>query len=152
MSAQPIVFDIPEESPKPKRMAVHGQSWLHDLQLAGQFAEIPWSAELASAPAQEYLEFQFFSQPRSARSYVESGAQSAPVIRNIDALLASGEDGVVPTDDAYKRARSLIEATYAEVNRIKKHRGVPEIFPKPSVTTDDIGGIRLAWRNETKQV
>lgn len=79
---------------------------------------------------------------------------SRGVISEIDALLAGSEDEVAPTRHAYERARSVVEAAYGELDRLrgKKRRGVPEIFPKPLVTTDDVGGIRLSWRMGSKQV
>lgn len=82
------------------------------------------------------------------------GWWSRGVISEIDALLAGSDDEVAPTRHAYERARSVVEAAYGEVNRLraKKRRGVPEIFPRPLVTTDDVGGIRLSWRLGTKQV
>jgi hypothetical protein len=149
MSAQPIVFDIPEDAPVPRRSLAPRQSWLQDLQPAGPIAgENAWFVELTTAP-------QVFSQPRSVRTYVEtSGTESSPVIGEIDALLAGREDEVVPTRYAYEIARSLIEAAYGEINsrRAKKRWGVPEIFPKALVTTDDVGGIRVSWRTDTGQV
>jgi hypothetical protein len=77
-----------------------------------------------------------------------------PVIEEIDTLRAGREDEVVPTEYAYKNARSIIESTYGEISspRSKKRRSVPEIFPEPLVTTDDVGGIRLSWRTEAGQV
>ena len=77
-----------------------------------------------------------------------------PAIEEIDALRAGREDEIVPTEYAYKNARSIVESAYGEIYNpsSKKRRGVPKIFPKPSVTTDDVGGIRLSWRTEAGQV
>jgi len=154
MAAQPIAFDILEGTAEPKRASAPRQSWMQELQPADLIVwETPWAAadELQMAPAV----LQVFSQPHSAHGYFAAPVtEGSPVIREIDALLAGSEDEVVPTMYAYQRARSFIEGAYGEVRgqRVKKHSGVPEIFPKPLVTTDDVGGIRVSWRTETRQV
>jgi hypothetical protein len=176
MSAQPIVFGILEETPETKRSKVPEpkrsprQSSLQDLQpadlivadlLAGETplwrmeSPTPVGVDLVGQDLVTQLFPQVFSQPRSARSLGEIfGTESSPVISEIDALLAGSEDEVVPTGYAHERARSIIEAAYGEINRrrFKKHWGVPKIFPKPLVTTDDVGGIRVSWCTENKQV
>lgn len=76
-------------------------------------------------------------------------SRSRPVLEAIDALLAGGEDEVVPTRFAYERARSVVEAAYGQV---KTHKNVPTLIPRPLVTTDDVGGIRLSWRTSDRQV
>lgn len=70
------------------------------------------------------------------------------VVGRIDGL-ATEEDEVKPTKFAYIRARSIVESAYG---LIKGPRSVPEIVPEASVTTDDVGGIRLAWRNGPRHV
>jgi hypothetical protein len=82
----------------------------------------------------------------------EAGRWSRPVIEQIDALQAGADDEVPPTEYAYERARSIIEEAYGRIDssRAKKRLGVPEIFPRPFVTTDDVGGIRLSWRLGSK--
>ena len=77
---------------------------------------------------------------------------ATPFIRNSSAVLAEIdgiEDEVKPTEYAYTRARSFVESAYSQ---IRMQENVPEIVPEASVTTDDVGGIRLAWRFGLKQV
>jgi hypothetical protein len=74
---------------------------------------------------------------------------SSAVLAEIDGLAAGVEDEVKPSDYAYTRARSLVESAYGQV---KLAGNVPEIVPQVSVTTDDVGGIRLAWRLGPKQI
>jgi len=74
---------------------------------------------------------------------------SSSLVAEIDALVAGREDEIKPTDYAYTAARSLVESAYGQ---IKLRENVPEIVPEASITTDDVGGIRLAWRVGPKQV
>lgn len=151
MSAQPIVFVIPEEAPEPRRSRGPQQSWLQEVQPTDPVAgESRWRLKRSRVSVEEHLVPQFFSQPHSIRHYVESpGSEVSRVTGEIDALLAGREDEVTPTEYAYLRARSTVESTYG---RIKAGQNVPEMVPVPSVTTDDVGGIRLAWQVGTKQV
>ncbi len=74
---------------------------------------------------------------------------SSAVVAEIDGLIAGHEDEIKPSDYAYSTARSLVESAYGQ---IKLRESVPEIVPEALVTTDDVGGIRLAWRLGPKQV
>jgi hypothetical protein len=73
---------------------------------------------------------------------------SRSAIEAIDALRAGTEDEAAPTEYAYERARAIVEAAYG---RMRPH-SIPTILPRPVITTDDVGGIRLSWRSEAKQV
>ena len=77
------------------------------------------------------------------------GRNSSIVISEIDALKGGVEDEAIPTDFAYQNARSIVESAYGQV---RSKNFVPNIIPHPIVTTDDAGGIRLAWRHEEKHV
>ncbi len=81
-----------------------------------------------------------------ATSFVRN---SSAVLSEIDALAAGTEDEVRPTEYAYTRARSYVESAYGQA-KVPGH--LPEIVPQVSVTTDDVGGIRLAWRLGPKQL
>lgn len=74
---------------------------------------------------------------------------SSAALTEIDGLAAGMENEVKPTDYAYTRARSLVESAYGQT---KLRGNVPELVPQVSVTTDDVGGIRLAWRVGPKQI
>jgi hypothetical protein len=67
------------------------------------------------------------------------------VLEKIERLNAGVEDEVKPTKYASSRARSIVESAYAQINA-NGH------LPDASATTDDVGGIRLAWRNGPKHV
>ncbi len=71
------------------------------------------------------------------------------VLAEIDTLAAGTEDEVMPSEYAYSRARSTLESVYRQ---IKPPENVPQIVPEHSVTTDDVGGIRLAWRLGSRQI
>ena len=77
-------------------------------------------------------------------------ARNSPaVLAEIDGLAAGIEGEARPTDYAYTRARSFVESSYGQIRRAEN---VPGILPEVSVTTDDLGGVRLAWRLGAKQV
>ncbi len=71
------------------------------------------------------------------------------ILAGIDGLAAGVEGEVRPTDYAYTRARSFVESSYGQIRRAEN---VPGLLPEVSITTDDLGGIRLAWRLGAKQV
>lgn len=74
---------------------------------------------------------------------------SRSVVEAIDSLLAVREDEVPATQYAYEKARSIVESAYG---RVRAQMNVPEVIPRPAVTTDDVGGVRLSWRANAKQV
>ncbi len=102
---------------------------------------------------QEYLQKPAVSEILSISAANEIGVPptmgSIDTIAEIDALTSGSEDEIPPTEFAYRRARSIVESAYG---RITTRFNVPEILPKPSATTDDVGGIRLAWRVAGKQI
>jgi hypothetical protein len=74
---------------------------------------------------------------------------SSAVLTEIDALAAGVDDEVKPSEYAYGRARAFVEAAYGQALLPKS---VPRTIPAPLVTTDDVGGVRLAWRLGPKQL
>jgi hypothetical protein len=71
------------------------------------------------------------------------------VLAEIDTLAAGTEDEVRASEYAYSRARSTLESVYRQ---IRPPENVPQVVPEHSVTTDDLGGIRLAWRHGSRQI
>lgn len=71
------------------------------------------------------------------------------VVEAIDLLLAGGEDEITPTEYAYEKARSIVESAYG---RAEAKMRIPEALPRPSITTDDVGGVRLSWRADARQL
>jgi len=95
---------------------------------------------------QSIFEVMISPQSNVVTSYARN---SSAVVAEIDGLIAGREDETKPSEYAYGKARSLVEAAYGH---IKLRESVPEIVPEALVTTDDVGGIRLAWRVGPKQV
>jgi hypothetical protein len=163
MSAQPIPIGLlggnaPEGRPRPKQQS-EAQRYLQNLSgvtpvvsLLGEPYQL-LSGEEARSKISQFGIVTLFDVIDTRQVGILQG-WTWPVIEEIDALRAGREDEVVPTEYAYKNARSIVESAYGEINNphSKKRRGVPEIFPKPLVTTDDVGGIRLSWRTEAAQV
>ena len=58
------------------------------------------------------------------------------------------DDWEPPTDHAYWQAFNLVVGAYFQV--ASQHPGCA--LPIPFVSTDDSGGVRIAWRFQTKQV
>jgi hypothetical protein len=77
------------------------------------------------------------------------GLNPSPVVAEIDQLRQGVEDEVIPTDFAYFNARRTVESGYGQ---FKSYALAPKAVPRPFVTTDDVGGIRLAWRAGKKQL
>ena len=78
---------------------------------------------------------------------------SEGVVTEIDALMAGREDETKPTQFAYSNARTVIESAYGRAFRqVKIPLALPEPLPSPIATTDEVGGIRLLWREGTKQI
>jgi hypothetical protein len=164
MANQPVLIDALGENPiEPQAPAREGFNVLEYLQnLSGTTPMFLIEAEsprflsghdlLSKLMSQRGSEIPMFSV--DFQGVGVSARRTLPVVEAIDALQAGNEDEVRPTEFAYKNARSTIESAYGEVDgsRAKKRRGVPAIFPKPLITTDDVGGIRLSWITENKQV
>ena len=163
MSAQPILIGLlggnaPEERPRPTQQS-EGQKYFQNLSGATHLVSLLAAPNHLLSGEEALSKISYFRTVSLLNIYdVRSvGALMGwtwPVIEEIDALRVGREDEVVPTEYAYKNARSIVESAYGEINspRSKRRRGVPEIFPKPLVTTDDVGGIRLSWRTEAAQV
>jgi hypothetical protein len=83
--------------------------------------------------------------PALASSGLSTGA-----VAKIDRIAAGEEDETRPAEFAYRNARSIVETAYW---KSESHLlNVPGLIPSPTVTTDDVGGIRLAWRAGSKQI
>jgi hypothetical protein len=74
---------------------------------------------------------------------------SSAVLSELDGLAAGSEDEIKPTDFAYTRARSLVESVYG---RISVEKRLLQMAPEASITSDDQGGIRIAWTRGEKQL
>lgn len=66
------------------------------------------------------------------------------ILAGIDQLAAGAEDEVKATEYAYTTARALLDSVYPRL-KTKRPGNIPQIVPEHSITTDDVGGIRLAW-------
>jgi hypothetical protein len=106
-----------------------------------KFAVALFRSPIPQSPQAAMIEQQ--AGPRSA----QLEAASAVVARIDD--LAVAEDEVKPSEYAYARARSIVESAYGQ---IRAPRNVPEVVPEALATTDEMGGIRLAWRLGTRQI
>lgn len=150
--------DSADKQPRP-RLQSKMQESLQGLTSAAPVAFVDLT--IPSVSAEEVLE-RLMSQRESDASNFAIDIQpvspfagwSRSIVAAIDALLSRDEDEVAPTPYAYEKARSIVESAYAEINKARgqKPRGVPEIFPRPLVTTDDVGGIRLSWRAGSKHL
>jgi hypothetical protein len=157
-AAQLIPINPVGEDSEEKRPRIGLQSKMQEYP-QGLTSASPGSTR--SVSAEEVLE-KLMSQRESdsfnfavdVRPFSPFAGWSRSIVAEIDALLARDEDEVAPTPYAYEKARSVVESAYAEISRGrgKKPRGVPEVFPKPLVTTDDVGGIRLSWRAGSKHL
>jgi hypothetical protein len=78
-----------------------------------------------------------------------AGLNPSPVVAEIENLRRGVEDEAIPTDFAYANAKQTVESGYGQ---FKSYALAPKTVPRPFVTTDDVGGIRLAWRSGKKQV
>jgi hypothetical protein len=81
--------------------------------------------------------------------YSPGTQMSSEVISEIDQLKAGVEDEEIPTDFAYKAACTVVELAYSQPETQNR---IPRIMPKPWVTTDDVGGIRVVWTFESKRL
>ncbi|MFI5098602.1 MAG: hypothetical protein ACHQT6_11575 [Candidatus Acidiferrales bacterium] len=110
---------------------------------------IPNASPLASLiPQFEPAEVTIVSSDLRIRPSLNS--LSSGVVSDIDRLAAGAEDETAPTQFAYEKARSIVQAAYG---KLEIHvLNVPGIVPAPLVTTDDAGGIRLAWQAGAKQM
>jgi hypothetical protein len=99
------------------------------------------------------VDYHFLQEPAMIEE-VEFGnalsRASGAIVGDIDALIAGKEDETKPTEFAYANARRVVESAYGKAfGKAKMPRG---IFPKPLVTTDDAGGIRLLWHEGARQI
>ncbi len=151
MAAQPLPFVYygepePPRARRPSRSHPRGQQTLEQPSTA-MASLISGSVPLLSLTGPQST-FEAMIQPET--NVVTSFARnSAAVVAEIDNLVAGREDEVKPSEYAYTRARSFVESAYGQV---KLRENVPEVVPEASVTSDDMGGIRLAWRLGPKQV
>ncbi|MGH9687725.1 MAG: hypothetical protein ACRD5K_11605 [Candidatus Acidiferrales bacterium] len=158
MTTQPIAVGPLGEAPGERRARPRRQAGTQQY-----FQGLPKGAGLGiisigdrSLAGDEVLERIFSQSGSDMPTFIvdlkfESRAADWPrsVIEAIDSLLASKEDEVPPTDYAYEKARSVVESAYG---RVRARMNVPEVIPRPSITTDDVGGIRFSWRANGKQV
>jgi len=163
MCTQPMLIGpLGENAPERRRHTTVQDTMQEYVQsLSTRRPQILIDADVPATPAAEELlskvlsRFSDVTLWTSESNSVELLAErSRPVIEEIDALRAGREDEVIPTEHAYRNARSIVESAYGQINSPsgRKQLGVPEIFPKPLISTDDVGGIRLSWRTGTKQV
>lgn len=87
--------------------------------------------------------------PPSINPQFHLGLNPSPVVAEIDQLRQGVEDEVIPSDFAYSNARQAVESGYGQ---FKSYALAPKTVPRPFITTDDVGGIRMAWRSGKKQV
>jgi hypothetical protein len=76
------------------------------------------------------------------------GLNPSLVVAEIDQLRRGVEDEVIPSGFAHFNARQTVESGYGQF----KSYALAKTVPRPFVTTDDVGGIRLVWRSGKKQV
>jgi hypothetical protein len=123
----------------------------------------PSNLELVSEPVELRLEFAeridffrdnlyFFQVPFVSKETKISPAirPSDLIVHDLDELMAGKEDETKPTEFAYANARKVVESAYGRA--FSKTRISYFMFPKPVVTTDDAGGIRLLWHEGAKQI
>jgi hypothetical protein len=71
------------------------------------------------------------------------------IIDEVDTLKAGVEDESIPSDYAYNKTRIMVWASYKRLSQ----RSVPLIVPDPVlVTTDEAGGVRIAWEVREKRL
>ncbi len=151
MASQPLPLGYygesePAENRRPSRSYPRGQ---HSMEQPSTSTTSVMTKRISSPSLfepQSIFEVMISPQSNVVTSYARN---SSAVVAEIDGLIAGREDETKPSEYAYGKARSLVEAAYGH---IKLRESVPEIVPEALVTTDDVGGIRLAWRVGPKQV
>ncbi len=151
MAAQPLSLEYYGEaetaiSRRPSRPHARSQQSLEQPSAAMSMARTTIGPLPRLAAPQSISEAMTQLGANALTSFVRN---SSMVVAEIDGLIAGHEDEIKPSEYAYSAARSLVESAYGQ---IKLRESVPEIVPEASVTTDDVGGIRLAWRLGPKQV
>lgn len=99
----------------------------------------------------EFYEFTYVPLRYSASTIPSSPFTSGvEVVSMIDNL--SSENEVPPTKYAYLQCRAIVGAAYGLL--VPRHKTILSLsnIPKPIAITDDLGGIRIAWRNGNKTV
>lgn len=151
MAAQPLpLIDYggtePDKQPSPAKSYLRHQPTWEQFGvpvLAARTERKPFRTSIDTQPSIEAI-----AQPETNLNTPFTRNWST-VLAEIDALAGGTEDEVRPTEYAYAQARLMVESVYRQ---IKPAWNVPQIVPEHSATTDDLGGVRLAWRLGPKQI
>jgi len=149
--------DLPNET---KSTATSEQSYLQDVSFAlhktASQKRTFYSNELVfeSSPSFNLVSQQRFAIPSS---YVFAGFGEFLTLGNFAAIALeienlSLENEIPPTSFAYLKCHAVVGAAYGLMGSGRNVISSISSIPRPIIVTDDLGGIRLAWRKGDKTV